>query len=85
MFDVSSFDSSERLIDNASDSERFFITMTRIGSLGSVTVSPLSEINGATTVYTIEIIPKMQIKYGDVFEIMFPEEILLPRFSYMTC
>ena len=80
-----SFDSSERLIDDARDSQRFFIKMTKIGKLGSVTVSPRLTVNGATTTYTIEIIPNMLIEYGDIFEITFPEEIQLPASYFVQC
>jgi len=59
--------------------------MTTPGSLQSVSAIMTNETNGAVTVYTITFITYIPLLNGDVFEIIFPVEIIPPLNSKLTC
>jgi len=48
-------------------------------------VVPQSVVNGASNTYRFEIVPNLQIGYGDVLSITFPPEVLLPSSYYVQC
>jgi hypothetical protein len=48
-------------------------------------VVPQSKVNGATNAYRFEIVPNLQIGFGDILSITFPPEVLLPSSFYVEC
>ena len=49
--------------------------MKKLIKMSSVIVTMANKTNGATTTYTIRIIPSTKIHAGDVFKIEFPKEL----------
>ena len=69
----------------ATDAQAFVIVMRQFGGLTSITVKADDTTNGATTNYAFEVIPGLDINYGDVLHITFPPEVLIPSSLYVQC
>lgn len=79
-FSFVSYDSTGARIDQGTG---FSLTMTSRGPLDAVTVSSGSQVNGATTTYTITLTSNnIPLANGDQFFITFPAEITL---AVSTC
>ena len=78
-FKIYTMDSQFRYIDQNFDDEKFFVQMTKILPITSVTVINTNKTNGAPSRYIITIVPSTLIVNDDIFSITFPSEITLPN------
>ena len=78
-FKIYTMDSQFRYIDQNFDDEKFYVEMTKILPITSVTVLNTNKTNGAQSRYIITIVPSTLIVNDDIFQITFPEEITLPN------
>jgi hypothetical protein len=77
-FKVYSLDQERRIIDQNFENQQFFVKMTKLRPISSISIDMLNKTNGAETIYTISMIPSTEINSGDIVQVQFPAELNLP-------